>query len=56
MDDWRDLVEICLSQSQLGETCDKFAETSIEKARKERLSRFIEEIEPILGNLVDSLE
>jgi len=56
MDDWRNLVEEILSSSQLRKTCDKFAEHSIEEARRLRLSRFIEEIEPVLDNLVSSLE
>jgi len=55
MNDWRHLVENCLRSSQLRQTCDKFAETTIEEARRLRLSRFIGEMEPILEDLVSSL-
>ena len=55
MGDWRDLVETCLHLSQLRQTCDKFAEGTIEEARRQRLSRFIAEIEPTLKDLASSL-
>jgi len=55
MDDWRDLVENCLFTSQLRQTCDKFAETTIEEARRLRLSRFTGDIESILDGLISSL-
>lgn len=55
MGDWRDLVEEHLCTSQLRQTCDKFAETTIEEARKLRLFRYTEEMEPILNGLVSSL-
>jgi len=55
MRDWRDLVEECLRTSQIRQTCDKFAETTIEEARRLRLSRFTGEMEPILEDLVSSL-
>lgn len=56
MDNWRDLVEKALLSSQLRKTCDKFAENTIEEARRRRISRFTGEIEPILQSLVSSLE
>ena len=55
MDDWRDLVERGLRFSQLRQTCDKFAENTIEEARRLRLSRFTREMEPILEDLISSL-
>lgn len=55
MDNWRDLVERGLRFSQLRQTCDKFADNTIEKARRLRLCRFTEEMEPILDDLVSSL-
>jgi len=55
MSDWRYLVKKSLCISQLRKTCDKFAETTIEEARKLRLSRFTSEMEPILDGLVSSL-
>jgi hypothetical protein len=55
MDDWRSLVDKCLLSSQIQQTCDKFAETTIEEARRLRISRFTEEMGPILDGLVLSL-
>ena len=55
MDNWRDLVETGLRLSQLRQTCDKFTENNIEEARRLRLCRFTEEMEPILDDLVSSL-
>jgi len=56
MEKWRDLVENALLESQLRQTCDKFAENTIEGARRRRISQFIVEIEPILEDLLLSLE
>ena len=56
IDDWGDLVERCLVSSQLRQTCDKFAETTIEEARRRRLFRFTREMGPILKDLAYSLE
>lgn len=53
--DWRELVEERLISSELRQTCDMFAENTIEEARRLRLARFIGELEEILDDLVSSL-
>lgn len=55
LDDWRELVEKRLISSQLRQTCDMFAENTIEEARRRRLARFTGEMKEVLDDLVSSL-